>query len=120
MSDFDVSELVAGLHAAQEAAHSAGEAGLLAAAHVVLEQARQITPIEGHGLENSGRAAMVGDNVAAVGFGSGDSAPYAILQHENLSLNHDAGHTGHYLSGPLIANAKRVGDTVAEAIRRVL
>jgi hypothetical protein len=120
MSGLDLSELVAGLHAAQQAVDQAADEGLLAAARQVLSAAEQVVPIESHGLESSGRAAIVGEHKAAVGFGSGDSAPYAIIQHENLSLQHDAGRTGHFLSGPLIANADNVGKTIAAHIKQVL
>lgn len=118
--EFDVSDLIAGLAAAQRTVDSGSEAGLLAAAKMVLAQAEQVVPIEDSGLESSGRAAMVGENTAAVGFGSGDSAPYAIIQHENLSLQHDAGRHGHYLSGPLIASQQRAAQTITDRIRASL
>lgn len=121
MTAWDPSSLLRGLSDAAErmkrgAARGVGEWG-----EHVLDEAVRIVPIEEGTLQNSGTVAQTTDgHTAAVGFGSGAAAPYAVIQHEALDFHHDAGRQAKYLEVPLQAS-KTVGpQIVARAIKEDL
>jgi hypothetical protein len=112
----DVSSFVAGLARAQAVVTAAGGDGLIDAAEPVLAEAKAITPGESGELAESG--AIAADGLAvAISFGTGESEAYAVIQHEDLSQDHDPGRQGHYLSGPLIARKDTVAQVVAARIQ---
>jgi len=78
------------------AAREGLEAGLFEAAEVLLAQANALVPIEEGTLQNSGTA-EVRDSKARVGY----NTPYALRQHEDLTLHHANGRTAKYLEKPL-------------------
>lgn len=86
-----------GVAAKQRMKRGAGQGVFLAAEHV-LGEARQEVPIEDAILSRSG-AASVDDAqmVAAVSF----DTPYAVKQHEDMTLRHDPGRKAKYLEDPL-------------------
>ncbi|WP_432155529.1 hypothetical protein [Streptomyces sp. bgisy153] len=91
--------------------------GLRLAAEHVLERARARVPIEEGTLERSGVASV---DEQALEAGVSFDQPYAVRQHEDLNLRHDAGRTAKYLEGPLTEEAEVVGEIIAAQVRRSL
>lgn len=90
--------------------------GLIRAAEYVLQRSRAVTPIEEGILRASGRASV--DSAALEAAISYDT-PYAVRQHEDMSLRHKDGQAK-YLEGPLNAAQATIQDLVAASIRRSL
>lgn len=89
--------------------------GLLAAAEHLLGESRKVVPIEEATLERSGHAEV--DDSALVARVSYDT-PYAVRQHEDLTLGHDPGRQAKYLEEPADREGKVIGEIVAREIRR--
>lgn len=110
---------------AKSAAREGTARGLMLGAEHVLEESNRIVPIEvgTPGLLSSGHP-WPPEQVGIVG-GSGMQAavtydtPYAVVQHENLTYRHDAGHTAKYLENTINdAGVKRkVEDLIAREIK---
>ena len=82
----------AALRAAAKRIRKAAGKGLGDAADAVLDQARELCPTDDGELRASGKAKVDPETLtAAVGFGSGKSAAYAVKVHEDLSDQHDDG-----------------------------
>ncbi|GAA3237291.1 hypothetical protein [Streptomyces lavendulae] len=91
--------------------------GLRLAAEHILENARARVPIEEGTLERSGVASVDEQTLtAAVSF----DQPYAVRQHEDMSLRHDAGRTAKYLEAPMTEQAGTVAEIIAAQVRRSL
>lgn len=86
----------------------AADALYIAAEHV-LGEALDIVPHEYGDLQASGRASSDPDTLSAV---VSFDTPYAVVQHEDMTLNHDAGRSAKYLEIPL--NGSR------DAVRQIL
>ena len=105
-----------------EQIRSAVVAGLSEAALDVLADANRTVPRESGDLERSGKVAVDAPRLLAViGYGAGEEFKgYAIRQHEDLTLKHNAGRGAKWLEralnkaahGPALA-------TIARSIRRV-
>ncbi len=111
VSGFNVANLIA-------VEEHAVEAGLGNWAEYVLQQAQRVVPIEESTLLNSGTYAVAGKE-AAVGFGSGAAAAYAVPQHEG-DFNHDAGRTNKYLEGPAVASGPAGEQFLAAALGQAM
>lgn len=91
--------------------------GLLLGSEHVLGVARAQTPIEEGTLERSGVASQdPGTLRAAVSF----DTPYSVVQHEDMTLAHDAGRSAKFLENALNAEATTVAQLVATGIRNRL
>ncbi|WP_284291185.1 hypothetical protein [Luteimicrobium album] len=97
------------------ALRAAIERGLGVAAEHVLTVSNARVPHEEGTLERSGATSQNGTTVAI----SYDT-PYAVRQHEDLSLRHDEGRQAKYLESALNDEARTVGDIVAQAAREAL
>lgn len=86
---------------------AARRAGLLGG-ELVLQRSRDIVPIEEGTLERSGQVTQDGDRVAV----SYDT-PYAVRQHEDLSLQHDSGRSAKYLE-LAVAESRRDIERIAQ------
>ncbi|MFD7067136.1 hypothetical protein ACFV97_07815 [Streptomyces sp. NPDC059913] len=91
--------------------------GLRLAAEHVLEISRRRVPIEEATLERSSVATVDEEALTA---GVSYDTKYAVRQHEDLTLNHDAGRTAKYLEGPLTEEQGTVEDIIAAQVRRAL
>ena len=91
------------------------EAGLDLALEHVLGESRRLVPIEEATLERSGSTSQDGLR-GAVSY----DTPYAVRQHEDMTLRHDAGRTAKYLEGPLTGERDVVAALVAREIRKAL
>ena len=88
--------------------------GLSLAAEHVLGEARKRVPIEEATLERSGATSLDPGNLqAAVTF----DTPYAVVQHEDMGLRHDAGREAKYLENAMNAETGTVREIIARTIR---
>ncbi|MFE5852015.1 hypothetical protein ACFQ61_02145 [Streptomyces sp. NPDC056500] len=100
-----------------EQLRAAAARGLRIGAEHVLEVSRQRVPIEEATLERSGTATVDEDSLtAAVAY----DTPYAVRQHEDMTLRHDPGRTAKYLEGPLNEESGTVEAIIAAQLRRAL
>lgn len=103
--------------AAAGAIRAAAVRGARLGAEHLLEVSRQRVPIEEGTLERSGIATV--DEASATAVVSYDT-PYAVRQHEDLTLRHDEGRTGKYLEDPLREEADTIQRIIAAQVRRAL
>lgn len=89
--------------------------GLLIAGEHVLGDARNRVPIEEATLERSGMVTSA-EGTVAVAF----DTPYAVRQHEDMTLSHDDGRTAKYLELALAQTHADVLAIIATAVRRAL
>ena len=90
--------------------------GLERAGEHVLKLARDRVPIEEGTLERSGMVSSDGQGTVAVSF----DTPYAVRQHEDLSLRHDGGRQAKYLESAVGESRQEIAALVAAAVREVL
>lgn len=100
---------------AKAAALRGATQGLELAAEHVLQEATRIVPIEERTLQDSGTASVDGLR-AAVSY----DTPYAVVQHEDLTLNHDPGKTAKYLEKPMMEERPVVARLIQRAIAKAL
>ena len=100
------------------AASKAGAAkGLLLAAEHVLQVSRASVPIEEGTLERSGAASVDASSLqAAVAY----DTPYAVVQHEDLTMAHDAGRSAKFLENAVNSERDTIAELVAAQIRAAL
>ncbi|MFF7146046.1 minor capsid protein [Streptomyces sp. SID2888] len=91
--------------------------GLRLAAEHVLERSRRLVPIEEGTLERSGVASV---DEATMTAGVSYDTPYAVRQHEDLTLRHDNGRTAKYLEKPLREEGQTIREIIAAQLRRSL
>lgn len=91
--------------------------GLKKGTEHLLQKSRELVPHEEGTLERSGTTSVDEANLrAAVSY----DTPYAIKQHEDLTLKHDEGRQAKYLEQPMATEAGVVGEIIAAEIRREL
>jgi hypothetical protein len=71
--------------------------GLELAAEHLLQVSTQLAPLEEGDLARSGEVSSDGERTVAVSF----DRPYAVRQHEDLTLRHDDGKQAKYLEDPM-------------------
>lgn len=91
--------------------------GLRLAAEHVLTESRKRVPIEEATLERSGVASV---DETALTAGVSYDTPYAVRQHEDMNLRHDAGRTAKYLEKTVDEQAATVEAIIAAQVRRSL
>ena len=91
--------------------------GVQMAAEHVLGEANERAPIEEGTLIRSGVASSDPEKLrGAVSY----DTPYAVRQHEDLSLQHDAGREAKWMENTINAEADAVRTIIADSIRREL
>lgn len=92
--------------------------GLLTAGEHILNVSNSRVPIEDGDLERSGAVteADMGDLTVAISY----DTPYAVVQHEDMTLHHDAGRSAKYLAIACKTEAATAGKIVASAVKRVV
>ncbi|MEV7413566.1 hypothetical protein AB0O04_37830 [Streptomyces althioticus] len=103
--------------AATRATQAGAARGVRLALEHLLEVSRQRVPIEEGTLERSGTVTV--DEAAPEGAVSYDT-PYAVRQHEDMTLDHDDGRTAKYLEGPLHEENGVMTQIIAAQVRRAL
>lgn len=95
---------------------AAADALEIAAEHLKTESQR-VVPIEEATLERSAFVDVdAGELRAAVSY----DTPYAVKQHEDLTLGHDPGRQAKYLEEPANREAKVIGNIIGREMRRRL
>lgn len=102
-----------GLEQLRAAGIAGAKDGIILATEHVLGEAKTHTPIEESTLERSGKATQEGLR-GAVSF----NTPYAVVQHEDMTLQHDPGRSAKYLENAFNSERTTVGKIVAESVRR--
>jgi hypothetical protein len=99
------------------AVRQAAAEGLTLGAELILGEAVAIVPLDESPLQDSGKVtpATPSDLRAVVSF----DTPYAVIQHEDLTLHHPNGRQAKYLERPFRENIDRVMALVAATIARV-
>ena len=89
--------------------------GVSLAAEHILGVARSRAPIEEHILEESGFTSTEGTHIprSAVSF----DTPYAVKQHEDMTLRHDAGRSAKYLESAFNSEQDAVKQIIAKELR---
>lgn len=100
---------------AERLARQAGARALRAAGEHILEHANRTVPIEEGILQQSGT--VDSDETQAV---ISYDTPYAVRQHEDVTLTHAAGRRAKWLELTLQERAEAVRDYIADALRRAL
>jgi hypothetical protein len=106
--------------------HAAGEAGVQAAADVLLEASQRLVPVDTGALRDSGQVTQEGLE-AAVSYGredgagrdGQDTAAYAAVQHERLDYAHPNGQAK-YLEQPMSSEREAIVGALAEELRKAL
>ena len=115
MTGWDVGAIEARVKLATEDMRRAAVKGLEDAAEHVLGVSNQRVPIEEATLERSGRASVDASTLqAAVSY----DTPYAVVQHEDMTLQHDPGRSAKFLETALNQEAGAVQQIIADRIRR--
>ncbi|WP_404285430.1 hypothetical protein [Glutamicibacter arilaitensis] len=91
--------------------------GLGLAAEHVLGESNKDVPHEEATLERSGATSLDERNLQAV---VSYDTPYAVVQHEDMTLNHDNGRTAKYLENAMNAETDAVREIIAKAIKKEL
>lgn len=103
--------------AADRAARAGALRGVRLAAEHLLTESRARVPIEEGTLERSGTVTV--DEAGPSAVVSYDT-PYAVRQHEDMTLRHDAGRTAKYLEQPLAEESATMQAIIAAQVRRAL
>jgi hypothetical protein len=102
---------------AKDAAKKGAARGLMLGAEHLLEEANRIVPIEEGTLLRSGVTSLdEGAMRAAVSY----DTPYSVVQHEDLTMSHDAGRQAKYLEQPLASERGKIQDLIAREIKAAL
>src|SRR5690606_31559273 len=96
---------------------AAGIRGLRLAAEHVLEEANRTVPLEEGTLMRSGTVSVDEQRgEAAISY----DTPYAIRQHEDLTLRHDPGRRAKWLEATLRERQRAVRDYIAGEIKKAM
>jgi hypothetical protein len=102
---------------AKRQARQGAARGLFLATEHLLQVSNADVPIEEGILERSGVASV--DEQQLRGAVSYDTL-YAVKQHEDLTLQHDAGRTAKYLENAVNSERRQVGQILAREVRKEL
>lgn len=110
----EAGQVIANLNAAVGDILKAGRQGLLVAGEHVLGVSNAQVPLEEGDLARSGGVSQDGDGRTAISY----DTPYAVRQHEDLTLRHDAGRNAKFLEKAIAAERDMAARLVQVAIRR--
>lgn len=117
MSDFNPGQIQANLRRAVTDAVAGADRGLQLGAEHLLGAARVLVPHEEGTLETSGQTSFDAEtHTAAVSF----DTPYAAVQHEDLTFQHDDGRQAKYLEQPMHTEANAIALLAQAEVRREL
>ena len=100
---------------------TAAASGLRQTAEEMMTESKRLVPVDTGTLKGSGYVEPVdmADLSVRLGFG-GPAEPYALVQHEDLSLRHPGGGQAKFLEIPVNALAPKLTENVGNAIRDVI
>lgn len=108
--------IVARVHRTNEQKNKGKKRGLLIAGEHVLGVSNERVPHEDGDLERSGAVGQDDEGRTSISY----DTPYAVKQHEDTSLHHDAGRQAKYLESALASERDAVLNIVAQSIRKEL
>ena len=111
----DVSDVLGKIAGLTPQMQDAARRGVRLAGEYVLGESQDIAPHETGDLQNSGRVSM--DAKTATAYVSYDT-PYAVVQHEDMTFQHDPGRRAKYLEGPLNESKAAVTKIIQQTIAR--
>lgn len=88
--------------------------GLKDAAEFLLDEAKKLVPIDEGTLENSGNTSVDEASMESTVY---FDTPYAVKQHEDMSLQHTGNRQAKYLETPAKENRKKLIEIVADSIK---
>jgi len=114
--------MMAKLRQVKERKTQGARKGLQLALRNVLNESNRQVPHEEGDLERDGGISMEGDKLrGAVSYGRNEQTrEYAVVQHEDMTLNHDAGRNAKFLENAFNSTRDQNTEIVAAAIRREL
>lgn len=86
-------------------------------AEACLEEANRTVPLEDGPLQGSGHVSGVGSNASTASRSVVYATPYAVVQHEDSSLSHDAGRRSHWLELTVSENSTTYAEHIAAAVK---
>lgn len=107
---------MAGLQAAAKAGPEGALQGLIIGGEHILGVSNSKVPFEEGDLAASGSVSDDGESIVAISY----DEDYAVVQHEDMSLKHDAGREAKFLENALNSERDRVMEFVRESARRRL
>lgn len=113
--DLDVSGVLSKLLRAKTNGRKGALKGAYRAGEHVLGVSNERVPHEEGDLERSGGVSQAGD-VTAISY----DTDYAVVQHEDLSLNHDDGRQAKYLESALISERETIKALIAQGAKEDL
>lgn len=90
--------------------------GVKEACDDLLSDSQDLVPYQEGDLSRSGKVTVEADRDGAQGVVSFDT-PYAVVQHEDTSMQHQDGRRPHYLGDPLRQNARKYMEHIADKAR---
>lgn len=102
---------------ASAAVRLAATSGLRKAAEFISGESAKEVPIQEGTLSRSRRVTVDGGRMMAT---ISYDTPYAVRQHEDMSLSHPGGRKAKYLEDPLLRNREKVREFLAQTIRGAL
>jgi len=103
--------------AATKRARAGAVQGLQLGTQLILAESVKIVPLDEATLQDSGKAEV--DEANLTGTVSFDT-PYAVVQHEDLTLNHPNGREAKYLEKPWLENRNKVQQIIGNTIKNSL
>ena len=101
---------------AKAAVRAGGRRGLTMALEHILGVSRDQVPHEEATLERSGKAGLVSDTKGGVSY----DTPYAVIQHEDMTLAHDPGRNAKYLENAFNSERSTAAKIIATQIKNEL
>ena len=98
---------------------NAAKTGAIESMQQVLDKSQAIVPLDMTPLQKSGTLSEDGNKIY-VSYGQGESAAYAIIQHENLQYRHAPGRQAKYLEQPFRTAQPTILQTIADRISEKL
>ena len=92
--------------------------GLAKAADDILREATKTVPFEEGILSGDGQTSVDEANLVATVYYDGESNPYAVRQHEELTWRHDEGRRAKWLELTAQEEAQAVQNIIADEIRK--
>lgn len=91
--------------------------GLRKAGEHLLDESRKLVPLEEGTLERSGTVVVdESELTATVAY----DTPYAVVQHEDMTLQHASGRQAKYLEQPMNSERDTMRDIIAAELRRAV
>lgn len=97
--------------------HNKALEGIADAAEFVLEEANRVVPFDEGDLADSGHVVPSQDGTTAIADVVYDT-PYALIQHERTDFKHAPGRRDHYLTDTVSAHRDRIGDFLADRLKK--